>query len=102
MTRLVVTSDAEADLDEILDYLKREAGARVAESYGRKFRLCLERHVQSPGIGPRRPALGPDTRIGIVRPYILIYDYTEATDTLTLLRIIHGKRNITRRLIKRR
>jgi len=102
MTRLVVSADAEADLDEILDYLEREAGARVAENYGRKFRLCLERHVEFPGIGPRRPALGADTRIGIVRPYILIYDYSDTIDTLTLLRIIHGKRNITRQLVKRR
>ena len=46
MTRLVVTADAEADLDEILDYLEREAGPRVAEDYGRRFRVCLERHVE--------------------------------------------------------
>jgi len=99
MTQLVVTADAEADLYEILDYLEQEAGARVAEDYARRFRLCLERHVESPGIGAPRPALGPGTRIGIVRPCILVYDYTEADDTLTLLRILHGKRNITRRLI---
>jgi plasmid stabilization system protein ParE len=48
-----------------------------------------------------RLALGANTRIGIVRPYILIFDYVSDTDTLTLLRIVHGKRNITRRLIKR-
>jgi len=82
--------------------LEREAGPRVAEAYGHKIGLCLERIVEFPGIGTRRPALGADTRIGIVRPYILIYDYTAADDTLTLLRIVHGKRNITRRLIMKR
>jgi plasmid stabilization system protein ParE len=87
MTNLVVSEDADADLGEILAYLEREAGPRVAESYGRKIGECL--------------ALGTDTRIGIVRPCILIYDYTAATDTLTLLRIVHGKRNITARLIRR-
>jgi toxin ParE1/3/4 len=102
MTRLVVTEDADADLEEILNYLEREAGPRVAEAYGHKFSLCLARLVDFPGLGTRRPALGADTRVGIVRPYILIYEYTSADDTLTLLRIIHGKRNITRRLIRNR
>ena len=102
MTRLVVTEDADADLEEILNYLEREAGVRVAETYGRKIGACLSRLVEFLGIGARRPALGADTRIGIVRPYILIYDYMAEADTLTLLRIVHGKRNITDRLIKRR
>jgi plasmid stabilization system protein ParE len=101
MTNLVVSEDADADLGEILAYLEREAGPRVAESYGRKIGECLARLVEFPGIGTRRPALGTDTRIGIVRPCILIYDYAAATDTLTLLRIVHGKRNITARLIRR-
>jgi plasmid stabilization system protein ParE len=101
MTRLVVTADAEADLNEILDYLKREATALVAEEYGRKFRLCIERLVEFPGIGSPRPAFGANARIGIVPPYILVYDYVGADDTLTLLRIVHGKRNITRRLVRR-
>ena len=100
MTRLVVTADAETDANEIVDYLAREASARVAEDYGRKLRLCIERLVESPGIGSRRPTLGADIRIGIVWPYILIYDYTLADDTLTLLRIVHGRRNITRRLVR--
>ena len=84
MTRLVVTADAETDLNEILDYLKREANAVVAEDYGRKFRTTIERLVESPGIGAPRPALGADTRIGVVPPYVLIYDYTALYDTLTL------------------
>lgn len=102
MTRLVVTEDADTDLTEILDYLEREAGVGVAEAYGRKIGDCLARLVDFPGIGTRRPSLGADTRIGIVRPYILIYDYAAGTDTLTLLRIVHGKRNITRRLLRGR
>jgi toxin ParE1/3/4 len=100
MTRLVVTAEAEIDLNEILDYLDREASAIVAEDYGRKFRLYIERLVDSPGIGSPRPALGADTRTGIVWPYILIYDYTLAEDTLTLLRVLHGRRHITRRLVR--
>jgi plasmid stabilization system protein ParE len=95
MAKLVVSEDADADLEEVLAYLEREAGPRVAERYGRKIGECMALLAEFPGIGTRRPALGADTRIGIVRPYILIYDYAAATDTLTLLRIVHGKRDIT-------
>jgi toxin ParE1/3/4 len=102
MTWLVVTADAATDVNEILDYLKREASPRVAEEYGQKFRRTQERPVEFTGLGSRRPELGGDTRIGIVQPYILIYDYTKRDDTLTLLRVVHGKRNITSRLITRR
>jgi hypothetical protein len=47
---------------------------------------------------PTRP--WASSRIVIVLPYILIYDYIDEDDTLTLLRVVHGKRNITRRLIR--
>ena len=43
MTRLIVTGDAEDDLNEILDYLNEKAGALVAEEYGRKFLTSIER-----------------------------------------------------------
>jgi toxin ParE1/3/4 len=102
MTRLLVTAEAEAVVNDILDYLRKEAGAPIAASYGRKFAAIIERLVESPGIGAPRPALGRDARIGIVPPYVLIYEFTATDDTLTLLRVVHGKRNITRRLITRR
>jgi toxin ParE1/3/4 len=101
MTRLVVTADAEADTSEILTYLARKAGHRVADNYGRRFRIMIERLVDMPGIGAPRPTLGPNARIAIVYPYILIYDYTPDDDTLTLLRILHGRRNVTGDLVSR-
>src|SRR5262245_31043024 len=102
MTRLSVTADAEADLNDIIDFLRNEAGAPVAADYGYKFRASIERFIEYPRLGSPRPALGPDTRIGVVPPYVLIYDFNPDDDTLTLLRVVHGKRNITDRLIGRR
>jgi toxin ParE1/3/4 len=63
--------------------------------------MTLKRLVDLPLSGAPRPALGRDTRIAIVQPYILIYDYTQDDDTLTLLRILHGRRNITAALLRR-
>ncbi len=50
--------------------------------------------------GPR-PSLGPNTRVAVVAPYLFIYDYTLDDDTLTLLRILHGRRNVSRALLAR-
>jgi toxin ParE1/3/4 len=101
MTRLVVTADADVDTGEILDYLTREAGWRVADEYGQRFREALERVVEMPESGAPRQALGPETHIAVVYPYVLIYDYSHEIDTVTLLRVLHGRRNITRDLLKR-
>src|SRR5438094_341788 len=54
MTRLVLTDNAKADTAEILDYLAREAGARVAEDFGRRFRAAIERLADLPGMVARR------------------------------------------------
>jgi toxin ParE1/3/4 len=54
-----------------------------------------------PESGAPRPRLGENTRVAIVQPYLLIYDFTPDDNTLTLLRILHGRRNITRGLLGR-
>ena len=48
MTRLVVTADAETDTNDILEYLEPEAGSRIAEGYGRRFRAAIVRFVDLP------------------------------------------------------
>lgn len=101
MTRLDVTAQAEADIDNILTYLEREAGRATAAAYAERFAQAIERILAFPGHGPRRPALGPDTRIAVVYPYLLIYDFVEPADAATLLRVLHGKREITERLMRR-
>jgi toxin ParE1/3/4 len=98
MTRLVVTADAEADTADILAYLAREAGPLVAADYGARFQTVVQRMIDLPESGAPRPRLGPNTRIAIVAPYVLIFDYAREDDVLTLLRLLHGKRNIARLL----
>lgn len=101
MTRLIVATDAERDIGEILDYLEREAGSQTAVAYGQRFVQAIERMADFPGHGTPRPDLGTDARVALVWPYLLVYDFTAADDTATLLRVLHGKRDITERLIKR-
>ncbi|MFN0218200.1 MAG: type II toxin-antitoxin system RelE/ParE family toxin [Hyphomicrobium sp.] len=102
MMRIVVATDAEGDIGEILAYLQREAGRSTAVAYSERFVQAIERMADFPGHGTPRPALGSDARIALVYPYLLIYDFNVVDDTATLLRVLHGKRDITERLIKRK
>ena len=86
---------------KLFTYLHREAGTRVAEVYRARFERMLSRLVEVPRIGAPRPALGPHTRIVIVQPYLLIYDFASDSGTLTLLRILHSRRNVTPELLPR-
>lgn len=99
MTRLVVTASADADLGDIILHLRQVAGEAVARKYADEFDALYERLMDFPGSGPRRIVLGPDARIAIVPPYVVIYDY--AADVVTILRIVHGRRDITDALITR-
>jgi toxin ParE1/3/4 len=55
----------------------------------------FDRLAEYPDSGAPRASLGRDIRIGVVSPYVVIYRHREADDTVTVLRIIHGRRNIT-------
>lgn len=101
MSRLVVTSFARGDRDEILRYLSREAGPGVARKFAERFRQCALNLLEMPAYGPLRPELGRDCRVVIVVPYLLIYDHNPKTNEVVLLRILHGKRNITEKLLRR-
>jgi plasmid stabilization system protein ParE len=98
MARVVVTAQAKHDLRRILSNLNERAGYRVAERYAADFKSVYRRLAEVPAGGPPRPELGPDARIAIVLPYLVIYDYSD--DLVTVLRILHAKRNITRDLIR--
>jgi toxin ParE1/3/4 len=97
MARLVVSAQAELDAAAIVALLTDKAGPQVASRYRRDIEYLFERLIMFPESGVRRPALGQDTRIGIVPPYIVIYDYSG--EDVIVLRIVDGRRNITRRLV---
>ena len=77
------------------------AGARTARDYDTRFKRTIDNLAISPGIGSPRPHLGPHTRIIIVRRYLIFYDGGPDGDTVHVLRILHGSRNITPEIIAR-
>jgi len=99
MARVVVSDQAKRDVRRILSDLAERASYRVAERYAEDFKATYRRLSRFPDSGPPRPELGTRARIAIVHPYIVIYDRMDDA-TVTVLRVLHGKRNITRDLIR--
>ncbi len=99
MARVVVSAPADADTAEIIAYLTAKAGYNVAARYVASFEELYDRLADHPLAGAPRPALGPNVRIGIVPPYIVIYEHAKTDGAVTILRIVHGRRRITGRLL---
>jgi toxin ParE1/3/4 len=101
MARLIVSDEARSDISTILGYLRREAGSPVALDYADGFGRAADLLAQFPGMGTPRAELGIGARSVMVKPYIVIYDYDAPEEVVTILRVVHGRRNITADLIRR-
>jgi toxin ParE1/3/4 len=101
MATLVVSPEAREDIRSIVAYLRDKAGAVVAQKYLAKFDKAGDLLARFPGIGTPKPSLGHEARTTVVAPYVLIYDDSRSADTVTLLRVVHGRRRITIDLITR-
>jgi plasmid stabilization system protein ParE len=84
----------------VIAYLASEAGYRAVARYIASFENLYDRLAEHPDSGAPRPALGANIRIGLVSPYLIIYEHDAKTDTVTILRIVHGRRKITGALLQ--
>jgi len=100
MARVIVSLLAQADSDCILADLAEKAGYNVAVRYAASFEALYARFARHPASGAPRPAIGPDVRIGIASPYVVIYGHDESSDTVTIFRIVHGRRKISGKLLR--
>jgi toxin ParE1/3/4 len=98
VARIVITARADADSAAIIDDLTDKAGANVAARYDADFLAFYRRLEQFPDSGAPRRKLAPTVRIGVVFPYVVFYRYVEADDAVLVLRVLHGRRKITRRM----
>lgn len=97
MTRVVLTTPAEDDTFTILEGLALDAGADVADRYAADFAKFYGRLAQFPEIAALRSQLGRDVRMSVIRPYLVFHRFQRSADCVTVLRILHGKRRVTRR-----
>ena len=97
MARLRVAPAAARDLQKISDEIATAAGKRVALAFMERLRQSLEGLVQFPGMGRQRPAFGSGVRSWVVYPYVAFY--RQAGLDVEIIRVVHGRRRITRRLL---
>lgn len=97
--RLVFTRAAASDLDGIIDYIALDSPA-AAEKVFRAIVVAAERLTDFPDMG--HVGRLPDTReiplAGL--PYLIVYQV--AADTVTILAVFHGARDLVRALAERR
>jgi len=101
MTRLVISSRAHRDMDELTIYLAEHAGWSTAAKYVDLLDALYEAIKVHPLSGAPRPRVGRSIRIGIVSPYIAVYRYDESADLVTVARVLHGHRRLTKRLVNK-
>ena len=92
-----LTETAEAELDEILHYIAdREGVERALHVHGR-FVQAFELLAAQPGSGTKRPNLtGQHARWWFVFKWLVIYD--PESSPVTILRVLHGARELDRLL----
>ena len=96
MARLVVSPEAHGDLVAIIELLTEKAGAPVAQRYRRDLERLMDRISDFPASGASRPSLGDGVRIGVVTPYVLIYQTRD--ETVRVLRVLDGRRDLPSRV----
>jgi len=93
------------DFEEIFQWYENEGDRDVADRFLLAVDLTLQRLAEQPGSGRERRAAVRQLRgvhsVLVVRPfnaYIIFYRYD--ANTLDALRIIHGARDLPRRLLE--
>jgi toxin ParE1/3/4 len=100
MARVIITAPADADTADILADLCGEAGQVIAEKYNSRFESLYDQLADHPDGCPQRPKLGLHIRIGLVLPYVVIYRHVEGDDIVSVIRVVHGRRRLTRKLLQ--
>jgi toxin ParE1/3/4 len=77
-----------------------ELGQEVADKFNARFETMYDRLAEYPDSGASRPKLGRHIRIGLVLPYVVVYRHIESDDTVSIIRVIHGRRRVTRELLQ--
>lgn len=99
MAKLVVTESAASDMLAIVDLILSVAGVAVAAQWQSRFDAKMLQLSTHPFCGTSRPEYGPGIRIDGVFPYLPFR--TASAQTVTVLRVIDGRRNVTTEMLRR-
>lgn len=91
MKSVILSVKAEADLENIGDYIAADNPSR-ALSFIKELRGKCIKLGHYPEANPRFPELGPDVRFCPHGSYLILYRVLE--DSVSVERILHGARDI--------
>ena len=100
MARVVITAPADADAVEILARIAKEAGIESLRKFNERFEALYDRLADHPESCKTRPELGRYVRVGVVSPYLVIYRHVKRDEIVSVIRIVHGRRRISRELLR--
>jgi toxin ParE1/3/4 len=100
MAKVTLTEQAQAELAEIITNVTREVGINAARNFRSSFFEFFQHIAAFPEACEARPKLGRGIRLGIVYPYSVFYRYQESHAHVSVLRILRGRRRITRTMLR--
>ena len=102
MAQVVLAPQALADLEVISDYIVDKSGPIDAERFIGRMIATIRNLAGIPNAsGHPVPALGTGLRCHAFGRYNIYLKYDEASDVLNVVRVLHGRRRITRHRFRR-
>ena len=93
MSTYLLTTAADADIEEIWQYLARQSGPGAADRLQDQLHAAMKRLAQSPGMGHFRADLADEPlRFWAVHSILIVY--RPETKPLQIIRVLHGARDI--------
>ncbi len=96
--QLVLSPAAKTDLKDIYQYGLRQWGKAQSDNYLKSLKEHLWSLTEQPLIGIERPEILPNSRSLSIESYTLFYRVT--TDKVEIIRILHGRQDPQRHLLK--
>lgn len=99
MARLVYSPEARDDLRQIAAYIEEMTSLDTAEAFDLRLRATCRAMAETPFTGSPRPQFGKGVCMHAYGSYLIFHRRDD--DTLTIIRVLHASRNITKRFFKR-
>jgi len=93
---IVLSLDAERDLDVLFDWIAHDSGVDRAEAILRRIDETLEHLAALPRIGRVRRDLDGEPRTFAVWPWVIVYEPLTIGPGIVVWRIVDGRRDLPR------
>ena len=97
----VLSNDATNDLSSLAEYLRFVSGADLSEKILTRFHHLFTLLAHWPDIGRTHKELTNNPRSFTMRPWIVFYEYVTNSESVRILRVLDGRRDLPILLPKR-